>query len=269
MTSPKFDANKLVAVINAVLDRLIWVFALAVRMLRGEKLPEVAPTEDPQQRNKKRIIAAVSSLVILASLTSLCLTQCEPTYHMDLEPHRVVGETVAKEVSNLLSGRGELVILELGKQSQAGLPEGEEMEMRMKGFLQEIQEHKELSVAATEDLTLQEYQTVFVKRGFSSATFSAILQNHPRASAIISFVGPPDLRDEDIARLGQDIPKVITFSRSGSVPRKLLENGVIQLAIIPNTTLKPWEFKGTGARRDEFDRRYKIVTKETSSSLPY
>lgn len=269
MTPDEPGEGHVVRVVNRILDALVSGFLFLIRTLRGSGAPVVEAVEATGQKKRRRVIAAVSGFLILGSLFSLCLTQCEPTIKVDLKPHQLVGEVVAQEVVALLPDKGRIAIIRLNDEALNKVPEGDEVRTLMKGFHVGLGRHEKITLEGVEELGFQDYLDLLARKGFPTETYLALVQKHPGVDAIVSFVGPPVSFTESGARPEPTSPKLIVFSRQGGVARALFEDDLLLLAIIPKTDLKPWEFKPTGLPRDEFDRRYRIVTKETAFSLPY
>ncbi len=215
---------------------------------------------------KKPLVTVVAVLAIVASLTWIYMTQCQSnTPKVNLNPFLAVGQVMAEETAKLLDNKGEVVIVAMDTKKMK-IPH---VEAQLKTFNDTLKKQGGVTVMATESLSAEALGMVGPEMGLSSDNFFKVLEKYPNASAIVSFVGAPMLKDDEIARLPANTPKIVAFSAMGMGLKKLFEENVIQVAIVPNFEAKPGPQKKPETLREWFDQYYKVVTKEAAPSLPF
>jgi len=87
------------------------------------------------------------------------------------------------------------------------------------------------------------------------------------AAALVSFVGAPELKDDEVVQL-QARPKFIAESRSVGKLGNLFSKRLLQVAIVSRYQF-PAPVEGTPATsRQWFDKRFQVVTAEMVDALP-
>lgn len=214
---------------------------------------------------KRPLLVLVSIIVIVASLISIYLSFRTPTPKINPNPFIGLGEVAADHAVKLLGGRGEvvMVVLELDQRVAATA-----IQVPPDTFRDRLRKHPQIRITAVETIKPQ-MQTMFAPGVLWSADqFLDLVQKHARADLIVTFVGVPPLREEQIAALPKRRPKIFDVSASGLSTRALLEADVIQLAIGPR--FRPMEASQPEPKtpREWFERHYAVYTKDDVSGLP-
>ena len=98
--------------------------------------------------------------------------------------------------------------------------------------------------------------------------FLRILEKHPKAGAIVLFLGFPQLANRDFDALQRRAGKIVVVAGYRADYQELLKRRIIDLAIVPRfdslseTTRKPKTL------REWFEQEYVIVSPETAAALP-
>lgn len=175
----------------------------------------------------KKIIGTVAVVVILAALGSLYLSLVGLPPRVDPRPHEALGEAMARETRKLLGSGGRIHLI---RRDTAVYPNpGADAQIRaFHGALRKAG----VSVAATTVIKLDPNRLVSVPSG----DFHKILKDASESDVVASFMGPPLLTADQLAKLGGKRPKVVTVC-SGEMPRQLdlrrrFEQKVVETAIL-------------------------------------
>ncbi len=217
----------------------------------------------------KPVITVVAILAIVASLTSIVITQCERPPKINLQPFYAVGQVAAEETLKLLNNNGKIVVVVM----DTGDFKSKATDAQLQKFNETIKKQAGASVTATEKVKMDMMMMGGPEMGLPGDFYIKLLQQHPEADAIVSFVGAPSLTDDQIKQLGDKIPKFVAISNMGMGLKKLFENQVIQVAIMPQFTPPApdagGKLKTPQTLREWFDQTYTVVTAENASTLPF
>ena len=211
--------------------------------------------------NKQTLLAAGCVLAMAVAGISIYFTQFRrPALNETL--HLGVGRVMAQETANLLGKRGKVVavVMDVNKAPELAvqLDEFERTLQRLGSFT--------ISKKPLETEGKAKYAT---GAGLSGRRFVRAVKNHSDAQAIVSFVGAPNLSDDDLAQLDlAKLPKFVAEVRSPDKLKKLFDKHIIQVAIVSR-----FQFPAPGPRKprtpeDWFQNRFQIVTAESAATLP-
>lgn len=205
----------------------------------------------------KRRLAIIGSLAAIAiSVAFLVNRWVRPS--LDLKPNEAVGEVLAEETARILGGQGQVVLVTLDPSLSAAV------KIQTEAFLAALKKKPSITIAATERLQRSDVLGEGMQSEMPPARFLSVAQTYPQA-AIVSLVGAPHLADSDIAKLPQPPPKFLAVVRSRKELRELLENGRIQVAIVPRFAF-PAPVGKPRRVREWFDKYFQILT--SASELP-
>jgi hypothetical protein len=213
----------------------------------------------------KPVVAVVSVVAIVIAFVFIIKTMFPSAPKVNLKPYLAVSEVLAEETSKLLGpGGGAIVVVALDTK-KSKMPT---VEAQLDAFSGAIKKKGNLTVAGTETLSPEKMAEAGPEMGLPSDLFHQVLAKHGSAKAVVSFLGAPMLKDDEIAKLPQNMPKVIAFASFGMGLKKLFDENVIQVAIVPNFEPNPNANKKPSTPREWFDQYYKVVTKENADKLP-
>ena len=86
------------------------------------------------------------------------------------------------------------------------------------------------------------------------------------AAAFVSFAGAPALAAGDVERLPAQRPRLLCFTSNLEPLASLIQQGVIQTAIIPRLTPAPVTGQPK-TTRERFDQEYLILTAANAASV--
>ena len=213
------------------------------------------------QTDKIKIIAASSTIVGAVAL--FYFSSGEKAAQVEREPQEALGQVMAEEAAKLASAGGRLTLITW----DTSISRNPSAEFQMKGFHRALREAG-LALAATNAVKLDPLRLVRVP----PAAFLDILNKQSDNDVVVSFLGPPVLNAQQLAKLGDKKPRVIALC-SGAMPRQidlkeLFGQNLLQVAIIS----RPSPFASAAAPsnnpRDWFDRFYQVITPANLSELP-
>lgn len=202
-------------------------------------------------------------LLILVSLAALVVSGLW-IYHYEFDSpdanaplHQAVGLTLADETARVIGHHGNVVIVTMDSRNSP------ELKIQLNAFEKDL---KTMGGITTKDkvvLDPAENPKYRPGSGLSAKRFLKICRKHPGADAIVSFVGAPELSDQDLAQL-KGSPKLIAETHSPEKLINLLEKKILVSAIVPR-----FDFPAPGPRKPEtsrqwFDHYFQILTPESA-----
>src|SRR5206468_12972375 len=165
-----------------------------------------------------------------------------------------VGRVIAEETSRLLDKRGKIIIVAM---EFAKVPE---MRVQIDAFKEALQSiGGGISVKQTYNLETENQPKYGLGSGLSGRRYVRIVNKNTDADAIVSFIGAPQLTDEEIGQLKVK-PMMIAEARSASKLKPLFDKQILNLAVVARFQF-PTPVKGKPhAPREWFDQRFQVVT---------
>ncbi len=259
------DLTRITAVVDALIGGLMSVFSKIYNRLTGHQptADEVEVVVDEEKLKKRRIISIVATFVIFGSLSSIFFTECERTPRPNMAPMIALGNAMGRETARMIENKGGVVLVVMDTPHQSALSD-----VQIKAFLKNIGEHGEITLLGTEKVSMTQGRPLD-PNGFSSELFFSILEKYPKAAAIVSFMGPPNLTDEDIEKLPQAGPKIAVTSFFPVRLKKLFDAHVLHLAITRRMMRRPTPASTVQTPQEQFDQQYEIITTDNASDLMF
>jgi len=167
-----------------------------------------------------------------------------------------LAQATADETARLLGNHGKIVLVTASGSSQCVLPQiGGEV-------TQQLAKKPGLQLVATANIPLGDEDEI----RFPVEKYRQLLDTYRDADAILTLAGPPDPAPSD---LPAPRPKLIVVV-AGSDPlavKPLLENGFVDLAIVPRMRSRYDKKNPPKKARDWFDCQFQVVTPATVSQL--
>ena len=208
----------------------------------------------------KKIVVAVGSLLVITGSSLWIYFRHFAAPKVNVPLHQAVGHVMAEETAKLLNNQGRIVIIAIETAKDPELKvQLEEFEMTLKQF-------SGIKVAKTYMLETENRPKYGAGSGLSGRRFVRIVNKNTTADALVSFVGAPELKDDEIRELHAR-PKFIVESRSPEKLKKLFEQQLVQVAIVSRFQFPAPVEGNPGTLRQWFDKRFQIVTAETIASL--
>jgi len=178
----------------------------------------------------------------------------------DVELHRRIGEVMAEQTAMVIGNKGKIVLITI--------PTGGEPELKtqLDAF------HAKLKKLGNYELREYEMDTkdqdkYGVGTGLSGRRYVRTANKNPDAAAVVSFIGAPHMKDEDIAEL-QKVPKFIAEARNVDNLPKLFKKDLISVAVAARFSFPAPGPIPARTAQDRFDKRYQIVVATNVATIP-
>ena len=210
--------------------------------------------------NRKNILLALGSvLVIASSATWIYYREFKAPKH-NVRLHQRIGEVMAEQTARVLGPKGKVLLLIIPTGSAP------ELETQLQAF------HRTLAKLGNYDLKEHEFDTrdqakYGVGSGLSGRRFLRAIKNNSTADALVSFVGAPQLSDEELAQLTR-MPKFIAETRSVENLPKLFEKQIIQVAVVSRFVFPAPGPQKPRTPQELFDKRYQVIAADSVATIP-
>lgn len=210
--------------------------------------------------NKSTFLAVGALLAIAGSLTFLYFSQFGGGSKMSLKPMENLGLIVAEETAKLLSQPGPVVIVAEVEETRSL-----NTEALIKGFKAGLAKQTGVTLKAIEDL----------KRSMDGdprlwpAGHAEQLSKLGVGGGAVVFIGglPQELTKDDLAALKASKSKLIFVTAQAPTLKPLLQQGLVQLAVVNRFPPKP-ALSRKESPRQWFDRVYLVAKPNALGELP-
>jgi hypothetical protein len=209
----------------------------------------------------KPILVTVASLAIAGSIAWIVYQMPGRRPSVELDPYRALGEVAAQETGRLLNRNGQVVIVSREMPPGANPVE----EAKLKAFVAALKSAG-VGVEANERFTLPPAARVFGSN-IPRDWFLKLLQTHNKA-AFALFAEFPALEPADLEKLKKDGNKIVLISGSPSGAKRLVDEGLVQFAVVPRGETPPDASTKPENTRATFDRYYTILAPGKTGATP-
>lgn len=209
----------------------------------------------------KKIVGAAAVVVILAALGSLYLSLVGLPPRVDSRTHEALGEAMARETRKQLGSGGRIHLI----RRDTALYPNPAADAQILAF------HRALKKAGASVAT----STVIKKDPLSLLSvppgdFYKIIEKASESDVIASFMGPPVLTANQLAKLGAKRPKVVAVC-SGNMPRQAdlrrrFEQKVVETAILSRQDM-PAGLPASDTPQAWFDHFFVVATDANAAEL--
>ena len=210
--------------------------------------------------NRKNALLALGSVLAIAtSATWIYYREFKAPKH-NVRLHQRIGEVMAEQTARVLGPKGKVLLLIIPTGSAP------ELETQLQAF------HRTLAKLGNYDLKEHEFDTrdqakYGVGSGLSGRRFLRAIKNNSTADALVSFVGAPQLSDEELAQLTRK-PKFIAETRSVENLPKLFEKQIIQVAVVSRFVFPAPGPQKPRTPQELFDKRYQVIAADSVATIP-
>lgn len=201
----------------------------------------------------------LAGLAILGSAAWIYWHEFKAPRH-DVELHRRIGEVMAEQTAMVAGPKGKIVLITIP-------PNGEpELKTQLDAFQAKLKKLGNYDVREYE-MDTKDQDKYGVGTGLSGRRYVRTANKNLDAVAMVSFIGAPNLKDEDLAEL-QKIPKFVAQARAVDNLPKLFKKELISVAVAAR-----FNFPAPGpitprTAQDRFDKRYQVVVATNVSTIP-
>ena len=178
---------------------------------------------------------------------------------IDRRPHEALGELLASEAVQRTEAGARLIVLIRDSQS-FDVPAAE---AQWDGF------RKALQQTGTKVSVLRSFKVDPLRMtGVPPGEFFDLLRQGRDNDVIVSFLGPPTLDPDQLARLGPKRPRILAVC-SGAMPvqvdlRGIFEQKLLALAVVS----RPEAPAKSGAGQSAFEQMFRVITPSNLADLP-
>jgi hypothetical protein len=173
--------------------------------------------------------------------------------------HEEIGRVLAHETATLLAHKGKIVIIALDE------PTFPEIKAQLNAFKEALRPTG-VTIKETYMLETDEKPKYGLGSGLSARRYVRIVNKNKSADAIVSFVGVPDLSDDDIKEL-KKTPKFVAETRSAEKLNKLFRKNMLHVAVVSRFTFPAPVNGKPRTPRAWFDKYFEVVTTENAKRL--
>jgi hypothetical protein len=209
----------------------------------------------------KKIVGTAAVVVTLAALGSLYVALIGLPPRVDVRPHEALGEAMARETRKLLGSGGRIHLI----RRDTALYPNPAADAQIRAFQRELQKAG-ASVATTTVIKKDPLGLLSVPPG----DFYKILEKASEADVIASFMGPPILTADQLAKLGTKRPKVVAVC-SGDMPRQVdlrrsFEQKLVEAAILSRRDV-PSVLPASNSLQAWFDHFFVVASQANLAEL--
>ncbi len=210
-------------------------------------------------KTKNLLSVTIATLAIVGSAVRIYWHEFKAPQH-DVELHRRIGEVMAEQTAQIVGAQGKIVLITI---PTSGEPE---LRTQLEAYRAKLKKLGKFSLREYE-MDTKDQDKYGVGMGLSGRRYVRTANKNLDAAAIVSFVGAPHMKDEDIIEL-QRIPKFIAQARAVDNLPKLFKKGLISVVVAAR-----FNFPAPGpitprTAQERFDKRYQVVVATTVASIP-
>ncbi|MFO1512650.1 MAG: hypothetical protein U1F83_07020 [Verrucomicrobiota bacterium] len=178
----------------------------------------------------------------------------------DVELHQRVGEIMAEQTAKVAGPKGKVVVIAI---PTGGLPE---LKTQLESFRLALKKLGSYELREYE-MDTKDQDKYGVGTGLSGRRYVRTANKNLDAAAVVSFIGAPNMKDEDIAEL-QKSPKFVAEARAVDNLPKLFNKDLISVAVASRFSFPaPGPIQARTAQ-ERFDKRYQIVAANNVTNIP-
>lgn len=205
---------------------------------------------------KKPMVALICLVLIAASVIWIFARGCSSKPKTTTKPGEALGTVLGDETIKLLKGKGQVVILGMSANQDpqaAQRPEAVAVEKVLKkaGITIMAREYVDMNLEAMD---------------VPADKMIKIIDRYQKADAIISLIGFPVFRDNDLAALPEKTPKLVGIAWTIAGLKKLIQAERLQFIIVPRRADR--STKAPKTTREWFDLYFEIFNASNAARLP-
>lgn len=184
-----------------------------------------------------------------------------PKYNSTVD--ECVGERLAAETAKLLNNQGQVVVLSMAENTKF---KSVVAEAQMRGFRRGLANYSGITIQAVVGPDQAQMMEFF--EGVSEKFLLKVLEEHPKADAIVSFMGIPVSAKEGSKLDQSKVPRFVGLNLSAMGQwRDLVKTGVVSAVVLPRYDVRWDQLPKQGSCTELFDSRYLIVTRDNLDEM--
>ena len=201
----------------------------------------------------------LAGLAIVGSAAWIYWHEFKAPQH-DVELHQRIGEIMAEQTAIVAGPKGKIVLITI---PTSGEPE---LKTQLVAFHAKLKKLGDYTVRAYE-MDTKDQDKYSVGMGLSGRRYVRTANKNLDAAAMVSFIGAPNLQDEDLAEL-QKVPKFVAQARAVDNLPKLFKKELISVAVAARFTFPAPGPIAPRTAQDRFDKRYQVVVASNVGTIP-
>jgi len=178
----------------------------------------------------------------------------------DVELHRRIGEVMAEQTAQVIGANGKIVLIAIPTRGEP------ELKTQLDAFRARLKKLGSYQLREYE-MDTKDQDKYGVGTGLSGRRYVRTANKNLDAAVIVSFIGAPHMKDEDIAAL-QKVPKFVAEARAVDNLPKLFKKELISVAVASR-----FNFPAPGpitprTPQDRFEKRYQIIVATNVVTIP-
>jgi hypothetical protein len=215
--------------------------------------------------NHRPVVITLAVLAIVGSCAWLYVKWPGRGPAIRLDSYQALGQVAAEETDRLLAHQGRVVLI---AHHNPAAPNPVE-EAQLKAFRGALKRIGGVSVAALETFSLTPMEQMSTGGSVPRERFLEVLRAHPKVQGLVLFVAYPALQSADLDQLKRTGMRIILISGYRPGYKRLLETGLLHLAIVPRLDERAEPSQPPRTVREWFDRDYMVVTPDKTPAMPY
>ena len=204
------------------------------------------------KRTKETLIGTVAAVAIALSLY---FGFGRNSSSINLGPYESLGAVTAEETAKLCGNQGHVLLMV----HDMGGSRNPSVEAQISAFQQTLKRQKGMNV------TIQKIQSTPMQMmatggGVPPEPFMKALESHPNLTALVLFMGFPQLTDAELEQVHKTGIKTIVASPLRPGDRRLIQRQAIQVALVPKPDASPPNTPVPKTLRERFDQDFMIIT---------
>lgn len=213
------------------------------------------PANTAASAARQKLLLAGSLLAIAISAVWICYYEFGSS-DVNVPLQRTVGQILAEETARVTGQPAKIVVVTVNA------PNAPELKVQLDAFQKALKHLGNITITDKVVLDAADNPKYRAGAGLSAKHLLKVIRKHANANAIVSFVGTPELSDQDLAQL-HTIPKLIAETHSPEKLVNLLDKKILVSAVVPR-----FEFPAPGPHkphtaREWFDRNFQIITPDS------
>jgi len=219
------------------------------------EIPKTEAEHSVNNGSRQKLLVGASLVAIIACALYIYNFEFRsPAANKEL--HQAVGLALADETARVIGHHGNIVLVTVDARNSP------ELKLQLEAFEKDLKTIGGMSIKDKVVLDPGENPKFRPGSGLSAKRFLKIARKHPAADAIVSFVGAPELTEQDLAQV-KTSPKLIAEAHSPEKLVDLLTKKILVSAIVPR-----FEFPAPGPRKPQtsrqwFDHYFQILTPDS------
>jgi hypothetical protein len=212
--------------------------------------------------NKRTREIAIAILAVIAVGVSLYFTFAGRAPKIDAGPYEALGIVTAEETAKLLGNKGLVLVMV----ADTGAFKNPSVEAELSAFQQTLKRQKEMNVI-TVKIPATPMQMMATGGGVTAGQLLKAVESHSNLTGLVLFLAFPQLSDSELAQIKKSGAKTVVVSSLRPGYERLMEEGALQVIIVPRPEPPTSNTPLPRTVRERFDQDFAIITAPDAARL--